>query len=76
MSKAKFEEFKDFGRVSKERFHLDSIRSCSGDEWQILEMYQSGNDEDLHTQSITMHISGLDKEILSLYCDVCTGNHT
>jgi hypothetical protein len=39
MSKAKFEEFEDFGRVLKERSHLDLIRSCLGDKWQILEMY-------------------------------------
>jgi hypothetical protein len=54
---AKFEELEDFGRVSKERFRLDSIRSCSGDEWRILEMYKSDNNADLHTQSIAMHIS-------------------
>jgi hypothetical protein len=55
---AKFEEFEDFGRVSKERFHSNSIRSRSGDEWRILEMYKSDNDADLHTQSIAMRITG------------------
>jgi hypothetical protein len=58
MSEAKFKEFEDFGRVSKEKFHSDSIRSCLGDEWWILEMYKSDNDADLHTQSIAMHITG------------------
>jgi hypothetical protein len=57
MSEAKFEEFEDFRRVLKERFHLDSIRSRLGDKWQILEMYKSDNNADLHTQSIAMHIS-------------------
>jgi hypothetical protein len=58
MSKAKFEEFEDFRRVSKERFRSGLIRSCLGDKWQILEMYKSDNDADLHTQSIAMCISG------------------
>jgi hypothetical protein len=40
VSEVKFEEFKDFGRVLKERFHSDSIRSGLGDKWQILEMYE------------------------------------
>jgi hypothetical protein len=57
MSEAKFKEFKEFGRVSKERFHLDSIRSHLGDKWRILEMYKSDNDADLHAQSIAMHIN-------------------
>jgi hypothetical protein len=59
VSEAKFEDFEYFGRISKEGFHSDSIRSHSGDEWQILEMYKSVNDADLHTQSIAMHITGL-----------------
>jgi hypothetical protein len=54
---AKFEELEDFGRVLKERFCSDSIRSRLGDERWILEMYKSDNDADLHTQSIAMHIN-------------------
>jgi hypothetical protein len=58
VSEAKFEDFEDFGMVSRERFRLGLIRSNSGDKWWILEMYKSDNDADLHTQSIAMRING------------------
>jgi hypothetical protein len=56
MSEVKFEDFEEFGMVSKERFRSGSIRSRSGDEWRILGMYKNDNDADLHTQSIAMRI--------------------
>jgi hypothetical protein len=44
VSEVKIKDFTYFRRVSKERFHLHSIRSHLGDKWQILKMFKSDND--------------------------------